>query len=452
MTKLRSINKVTYRLNKVSQALAGVLLSTTLIPAAFASDKKEIEVIEVTAAKRTQNIQETPVAVSAMSEDDLKDYNIGNFDDFVRFMPNVTAGGRGPGQSDIFIRGMAIQPITVMLSGAQGTSPNVALYIDEQPVTAPGRNLDVYATDLQRVEVLPGPQGTLFGASSQAGTIRYITKKPTGDFEAGFTSDVSTTKNGEMSNSVEGFINLPLTTDLSVRAAFYNVHNGGYIDNVYGEFTLDPSVNTNVADSVKALPEDTRYKTKANTDLMEDDFNDSFYKGFRFGAKYFINNSWQILVQHAQQELGADGVFDYDPEVGDLEVQRFFPDQLRDEFSQTSWTLEGEVGDLEVVYTGAFLDREVEQSIDYTGYNNGGGYIPWYTCSYASDATPYRECLDPTKGFKGQQSHTRFTQEFRIATDPAKPLRFIAGVFIDDVDIETQDDYIYVATPELGFV
>ena len=320
-------------------------------------------------------------------------------------------------------------------------------------MTAPGRNLDIYATDLERIEVLPGPQGTLFGASSQAGTVRYITKKPdTGGFEAGFTSGISTTKSGEQSNNVEAYINLPITDDLAFRAAMYSVHKGGYIDNVNGEFTLDPRLNPNVAASVKGLPEDTVYKSTNNTKLVEEDFNDSFYKGARLGLKYDVNEDLELLVQHTQQELGADGVFDYDPEVGDLEVQRYFPDKLRDEFSQTSWTAKGFIDELEIVYTGAFLDREVEQSIDYTGYNNSGGFIPWYTCSYASDDVSYRECLDPTKGFKGKQDQTRLTQELRIATDPNKRLRFIGGIFYDDFEIETQDDYVYVATPELGFV
>ena len=97
------------------------------IPFGVNAETKQIEVIEVTATKRSQSIQSTPVAVQAMSNEDLKDNNVGNFDDFVRYMPNVTVGSRGPGQADVFIRGMAIQPITVMLSGAQGTSPNVCI-------------------------------------------------------------------------------------------------------------------------------------------------------------------------------------------------------------------------------------------------------------------------------------------------------------------------------------
>ncbi|MFT4924427.1 MAG: iron complex outermembrane receptor protein [Phenylobacterium sp.] len=345
----------------------------------------------------------------------------------------------------MFIRGMAIQPIAVMLSGAQGTMPNVALYVDEQPVTAPGRNLDVYATDLERIEVLPGPQGTLFGASSQAGTIRYITQKPQLDgVSARVAASTSHTKNGEMSNSVEGFVNLPVSDDFAVRMAFYNVHRGGYIDNVLGEFTLDSAIN---AQSSVDLAPGTIYDSVSNEALVKEDFNDSFYKGFRLGAKYLINDDWTLLAQHAHQELGADGVFDYDPEVGDLEVSRFFPDELNDKFDQTSWTVEGRMNALDIVYTGAFLDREVNQSIDYTGYNNSGAFIAWYTCTYEET----RHCLHADKGFKGKQDHTRFTQEFRVATDLSDTWHVIGGVFYDDVEIETQDDFYYMATPELGF-
>lgn len=451
------------RLNKVSRAVLYALATTSgaVIAAEADVEKKEIESIMVTATKRTQNIQETPLAVQAMSAAELKEMNVGNFDDFVRYMPNITVGARGPGQADIFIRGMAVQPIAVMLSGAQGTMPNVALYIDEQPVTAPGRNLDVYATDLERIEVLPGPQGTLFGASSQAGTIRYITKKPDlSGFGAGVNASVSSTKNGGVSQSLEGYFNLPVTDDLAVRATFYNVQRAGYIDNVYGEFSIDPQVNP--LSSVN-LPDGTTYENATNADLVEEDFNDSFYKGFRLGVNYQINDDWKLLVQHTQQQLGSDGVFDYDPDVGDLQVTRFFPDQLEDEFGQTSWTLEGRLAALELVYTGAYLDRDVEQSIDYTGYNNAGAFIAYYTCTYTNPdyivnynispdlITENRECKDPTKGFRGTQEHKRFTHEFRVATDSSKEWRVVAGIFMDDVEIETQDDYWYMSTTQLGF-
>ena len=93
-------------------------------------------------------------------------------------MPSVTAGGSGPGQNTIYIRGVASTTPNLTVAGVAGLAPNVAFYLDEQPLAHPGRNLDVYAADLARIEVLSGPQGTLFGASSQAGNVRLITNKP----------------------------------------------------------------------------------------------------------------------------------------------------------------------------------------------------------------------------------------------------------------------------------
>jgi outer membrane receptor protein involved in Fe transport len=351
------------------------------------------------------------------------------------------------------------------------------MYLDEQPVTAPARNLDLYATDVQRVEVLPGPQGTLFGASSQAGTIRLITNKPEFDgFDIGVDLSLSTTEYGEESETVETFINIPVNDRIAFRAAMYSAEEGGYIDNVPGTFTTNPIVNpASLAPAPRVVDPDTgevtgsavSYATANNTALVEEDFNDAEYKGARFSLRGLINEDWDVLLQHSEQELRADGVFDYDPAVGDLQASRFFPDSLEDEFGLTAWTLTGRLGMLDVVYTGGYLDREIEQSVDYTGYNNSGGYIAYYTCTYSSPAyiTNYgldpdagyvtpggRECRDPVKGAVIHQTHERNTHEVRINTPQDKKVRVTAGFFYDDFQLETQDDYHYAAIESLGFV
>ena len=452
-----------FRLKKLNAAMMAVAASTT----AFAAT--EIEEVIVTATKRASSAQEIPVTVNVLDETTMDDVAIGNFDDYVRHLPNVSSASVGPGRATVYIRGMAVQPITVLLSGAQGTTPNVALYLDEQPVTAPGRNLDVYATDIQRIEVLPGPQGTLFGASSQAGTIRLITNKPQVDaFATGADVTMSNTKDGDMSTAIEAFINIPVNDRLAVRGAFYSVHEGGYIDNVLGSFTTDPAVNPLSTASGSAV----RYEAASNGSLVESDFNDSYYKGARISGSYAVSPDvrWMledvdVLVQHTTQELGSDGVFDFDPEVGDLDVNRYFPDELSDEFGLTSWTVSGRMGALDLMYTGGYLDRKVEQMVDYTGYNNSGAWISYYTCTYSNPAyvvnygvdsrfiTPGgRECLNPVKGAILHQSQERTTHEFRFTTPEENRIRLTAGVFIDEFEIETQDDYLYEGSTDLGFV
>lgn len=457
------------RRNRLSEAIGWVLAAgaATTAQAQDAESQEEPQSREVdrmvVTATRTEatDMQSTPLAVQAMDGETLDEMGVDNFDDLQASMPGISAASRGPGQQTIFIRGVAVQPITVLLSGAQGTQPNVALYLDEQPATAPGRNMDIYVTDLERIEVLPGPQGTLFGASSQAGTIRYITNKPQlGTYEAGFTASSSFIKDGDMNASGEGYFNLPLGDQTAMRLAYYSVQLGGYIDNVFGEFTLDPSIN---ADSAVDLGPDAIYESTNNVDLVEEDFNDSFYKGIRVGLYHELTNDWDLLVQNTYQQLGADGVFDYDPDVGDLEVNRFFPDKLRDEFNQLSWTVNGRAGMLDLVYTGAYLDRQVDQTVDYTGYNNSGAFIAYYTCTYNNPnyitnynidpqfITEQRTCLDPTKGTIIDQAHSRFTNELRFSTPAENRWRFVGGVFMDDYKIETQDDYAYLATADLGF-
>lgn len=457
------------RQNRLSEAIGWVLAAGAATTAQAQdtesqdeSQSREVDRMVVTATRtEAQDMQSTALAVQAMDGETLDEMGVDNFDDLQASMPGITAASRGPGQQTIFIRGMAVQPITVLLSGAQGTQPNVALYLDEQPATAPGRNMDIYVTDLERIEVLPGPQGTLFGASSQAGTIRYITNKPQlGTYEAGFTASSSFIKGGDMNASGEGYFNLPVGDQTAMRLAYYSVQLGGYIDNVFGEFTLDPAIN---ADSAVDLGPDAIYESTNNLELVEEDFNDSFYKGIRASVYHEVNNDWDVLIQNTYQQLGADGVFDYDPDVGDLEVNRFFPDKLRDEFNQLSWTINGRAGMLDLVYTGAYLDRQVDQTVDYTGYNNSGAFIAYYTCTYNNPnyitnynidpqfITENRTCLDPTKGTIIDQKHERFTNEFRFSTPAENRWRFVGGVFMDDYKIETQDDYAYLATADLGF-
>ena len=138
----------------------------------------QIEEVIVTSTKQEASTQDIPVAVSALGQEALEQLGITDFTDYLIQMPGVTAGGGGPGQNTIYIRGVASTSPNITTSGVAGLAPNVALYLDEQPLSQPGRNLDVYAADMNRVEVLKGPQGTLFGASSQAGTVRLITNKP----------------------------------------------------------------------------------------------------------------------------------------------------------------------------------------------------------------------------------------------------------------------------------
>ena len=438
---------------RLSKAIAlGLSALAGVIPAA-AGAAGELEEVVVTASKRAENLQDVSLTVTALSGERLDQLNVANFDDYIRYLPGVNSAGRGPGQSSIFIRGMATDSSDQTSIEIGAPVPNVALYLDEQPVSSGGRNLDLYAADIERIEVLPGPQGTLYGASSQAGTIRLITRKPIlNEFQTGFQASVSDTKSGEVSNSVEAYINLPLIEDrLAVRGVFYNAIEGGYIDNVFGE-------NAFTADDV-GFPEGAASTVVNNSDLVEGNFNDARYTGGRVAAKFVLNDDWELLGQILYQELDVDGVFDHSPEelaefassgqagsriVGDLKVQRFFPDNLNDEFAQYSLTVNGRLGALNVVYAGSYLDREVNNSFDYSGYTQVGNYGYYYLCQ-----PDYTLCGDPTQGVIAFIKNERQTHELRFSYDEGERFNWVAGVFYDD--IETKVDTNFFVGGSTGF-
>ncbi len=174
-----------------------------------------VEDLVVTASRREEKLQDVAITVQAISGQSLKDLGITDFQKLLNFTPDVHAAGRGPGQNTVYIRGLSTDTASILIGGSAGTNPNVAVYLDDVAVSMPVRNLDVYAADLERIEILKGPQGTLFGASAMGGAVRYITAKPDlTEYHAGFTGSYSVTKSGDPSASGQGFINVPsLQTD-----------------------------------------------------------------------------------------------------------------------------------------------------------------------------------------------------------------------------------------------
>jgi iron complex outermembrane receptor protein len=175
--------------------------------------------VTVTAQRRTQNIQDVPISMQALTSETLQQLNIETFDDYIKELPNVTSASNGPGQNEVFMRGLSAGSQASQGSGSTGLNPNVAIYLDNQSGQLPNRNLDVYAADLNRIEVLEGPQGTLFGAGAEAGVIRYITNEPKLDAtEANFKAGYGWTAHGDHNTDVTAVLNLPLIAGTPGRA------------------------------------------------------------------------------------------------------------------------------------------------------------------------------------------------------------------------------------------
>jgi iron complex outermembrane recepter protein len=228
---------------KLSYAIAAILGGVSggaVYAAAPATDadasSDAIQEITVTAQRRTENMQDVPITIQALTAETLTQLNVQTLDDFIRYLPNVTTASSGPGQGSIYMRGLSTTLPGTQGSGGIGSFPNVAVYLDDRSGALPGRNLDIYAADLERIEVLEGPQGTLFGSGAESGVLRYITNKPKLDVTEGNVSAAyEYTSHGDPSSNVQAVLNLPLIADtLAVRGVIYSDTRGGYINNVPG--------------------------------------------------------------------------------------------------------------------------------------------------------------------------------------------------------------------------
>src|SRR6204780_2699084 len=235
-------SKISYA---VAVILSGASLGATVSVAAdestadsSAAGSDMLAEITVTAQRRTQNMQDVPISMQALTEQTLQQLNIATFDDYIKDLPNVTAASNGPGQNEVFMRGLSAGSQASQGSASTGLWPNVAIYLDNQSGQLPNRNLDIYAADLNRIEVLEGPQGTLFGAGAEAGVIRYITNEPKlGVTEGNVKAGYSWTAHGDPNADVTAVLNLPLIENtMAVRAVIYDDRRGGYIDNVPATF------------------------------------------------------------------------------------------------------------------------------------------------------------------------------------------------------------------------
>ena len=162
-----------------------------------ASAAPAVEELVVTAQRRSENVQKVPMTVQAFSGETLSKLNVTNLSDLLKYTPNVTYGTNGPGQGSVYMRGLSAGRAGNQSSATVGNFPNVAIYLDDQSMQFPGRNVDIYVADMDRVEVLEGPQGTLFGGGAEAGALRYITKKPKlGAFEGSVEASYGFTAHG----------------------------------------------------------------------------------------------------------------------------------------------------------------------------------------------------------------------------------------------------------------
>ncbi|HEX9706275.1 MAG TPA: TonB-dependent receptor [Steroidobacteraceae bacterium] len=391
-------------------------------PALLAQEQTTLGEVVVTAQKRVQSLQDVPISIDALGEEKLKELNVQNFKDYVQFLPSVTMQpsiGAGSGYSLVYMRGIA--------TGGDGqattSQPSVGMYLDEQPITTVQGNLDVHLYDIARVEALAGPQGTLYGASSQAGTIRIITNTPdpTG-FAAGYALETNMIDGDDVGYVAEGFVNLPIGDNAALRLVGWSVTDAGWIDNKAATRTYSIDQSTTADDF-----------TSNNAAFVEDNYNTIDTIGARAALRINLGENWAVTPSLMYQKMEQEGSWGDDLRdvraTGDYAVAHFRDEFVNDEWYQAGLTIEGSIGSLDIVYSGNYLDRDQDGAFDYSDYSFY--YDNLYTTGYFARLFVDNDGnqLNPDAGFENNDYYSKTSHELRISTPQDKRVRGLLGFF-----------------------
>jgi iron complex outermembrane recepter protein len=426
--------------------------------------------IVVTAQRRSESVQKVPMTIQALTGRTLSVLNITNVDSLLKYTPNVSYGTNGAGQGEIYMRGLSAGFRGNQSSATVGNFPNVAIYLDDQSMQFPGRNVDIYMADMDRVEVLEGPQGTLFGGSAEAGAIRYITNKPNlSAFSGNVEASAGLTDGGGPNGSLQATINAPIIPDkLAIRAVVYDDHQGGYIDNVPSTFTRSNQdlgnfyfgITPTAGKCPNGLPAGAagfcappNSGQVNNFAIAKKDSNPLDYTGGRVSVKYQISDDWDILIAESAQSMVAAGLSvdypvgsDFQP-LKPLQVTSFTPSWDKDRYEDTSWTINGKIGPLKAIYTGSYMVRNISEQMDYTNYSRTieGQY---YQCTGGTTGFGGKSfCFSPVANWQDTVRNTHLSNEVRISSPDDWRLRFIVGGYEEQFRIYDVMNFQYKSIP-----
>jgi iron complex outermembrane receptor protein len=436
-----------FALTPVAAAVSAAFVPTP----SYAAESSMLEEVVVTARKRAESAQDIPASVQALSEDLLKDMGARGMADYSRFVPAVNVVSYGNGSSTIVFRGATIEGGGYI---AQSTS---SVYLDEISVTSTGSQPSIRMVDIERVEALAGPQGTIYGSDAQAGTMRIITNKPEMNrFSADIDVGVRGNKEGEASYDSSVVFNFPLVEDkLALRVVGFSAKDGGYIDNVLANTPSTSLVGNQIAG----------FGTLDNSEYVGKDKNDSEISGWRAALRWEVNENWAVSLSAIHQETNNGFYNDYDPSVGDLETVKFYDDHRDDEYDMYSLTIEADLGFAQLVSATSYYEREIDSVFDNTVYmhywssiycqtyavgsgpayyggayyfkdpNNPDQYMVWGAYCHAPTVDgDYLAAYDAP----GQQD--RFTQEIRLSSQ-GDTLDWLVGLYYEDSNNSWQADF-----------
>lgn len=425
------------RSSKVGLAVAAALTGTgawggaqalDAAPAAEASATSGgLTEIVVTARKRSENLQDVPLSVDVFTQKDVQNLGIVEFNDYATKVPSISFNSIGPGTQTFFMRGVS-----------DGSNPNYAntsatgFFLDDSSLSWFGTQPDLHLYDIQRIEILNGPQGTTFGASSMAGAVRYITNKPdVNAYSAGLNFDGGKIQSAQENWTYEGFVNIPLIDGtLGLRASGFSASHGGFITN---QATTRTWVNGTTSD---------------NSQWAREGYNREHQEGGRVALKWILNDKWSALATVDYQRLSTDGAWDQTEGLPQLTVQRFGPQALSTESKIDQFHLDGDIGIADLVFASTYWDLPTRRWDEYSQYMEN--FAPYYTnpaftapgaappgaqegFTCLSDpsygGTPFTGCSPPLQYYEYHTNPERWSNELRLASKSGGSFHWLAGLY-----------------------
>lgn len=385
------------------------------------SESDRLEEVIVTARKRDENIQDIPQSIQAFSAADITKTGIRSLADVAKFVPAMTVVGSTAGLNKIVFRGLADSARPFIADSS------AAIYLDEQPLTTGAQSPEIRPIDLERIETLAGPQGTLYGASSQSGTVRYIVAKPdTTQFDANAGGGLHSISHGDTGWDADVMVNIPLIPDrLAIRLVGFGATDAGFIDNVLA--TTPGRIDADTGEQILG--------SKSNADIVKDDFNDADWKGGRASIKWQVNDKWALTGIYNLSDSEIHGFNDFDPTTGDLKTIKFHQESWDDNWSNFQFTIDGDLGFAQLTSSTAYFERDTAYVFDATSgvayyhsvlgvYGRGNcGSNPYYAAYNIYDFATACELNgtgydvddgDPTGFWRNDQKDKRWTHETRL--------------------------------------
>ncbi|HEY0940444.1 MAG TPA: TonB-dependent receptor [Steroidobacter sp.] len=354
----------------------------------------EVEEIIVTARKRTERLQDVPQSIQALSGEELRKQGALNFGDYARTVAGVSFQDDGPGRSQLFIRGVS--------TGGDvdtGKESTVGVYIDETPVTEGSSQPDLRLYDIDRVEVLRGPQGTLYGSGSLGGTVRILTNQPSfTETQAYAEIQGSSTSSGGINGATNAWLNLPVTDRAAFRAVAYGIRNEGFIDNSL---------------------------------TGEGDINDESTYGGRLAFRVQPVDAVNIVLTGMHQRTDSGSYNRHSGDYPRLVLDQREPEPFEDRFGLVNLKVEADLGFASLAASSSYFDRQrdFENDIDYfieavTGVPRGQSVLSYGARSKA--------------------------QELRLASQGESAFQWLIGGFYVDRDEEFGQTIHFRGVPTPG--